>query len=318
MMYKQWLAIALILIVVGGAVFTFAATRAGGISSLSTVKYTTTKHEVNDAFSSVSINTDTADITLAPSADGSCIVECRERSKVRYAVEVKDGVLCIETVDTRKWYEHMAINFEGPGITVYLPMNEYEALFIESHTGRCVISNGFKFGEIDVRQTTGDIECGASATGTIKLETSTGDISLNGASASTAELKATTGDIEVNDTTCDGNITAKVTTGKSKFTNIACYDFNSSGSTGSAELTNVRANGKMTVERSTGSIRLDGSDAGDIFIRTDTGSVKGTLLSAKVFDAESDTGNVAVPNTKSGGACYIRTDTGSISISIIQ
>ena len=76
---------------------------------------------------------------------------------------MEDGTLVIEKVDTRKWYDYIGINFGTTKITVYLPEGEYEALFIESHTGDIEIPDGFGFGDMNVTLSTGDVTSSASA-----------------------------------------------------------------------------------------------------------------------------------------------------------
>lgn len=63
-------------------------------------------------------------------------------------------------------------------------------------------------------------------------------------------------------------------------------------------------------------MKLDRSDAAEIYVRTDTGDVTGSLLTDKIFFAETDTGDIDVPESVEGGKCKIKTDTGDISIKI--
>jgi DUF4097 and DUF4098 domain-containing protein YvlB len=114
-----------------------------------------------------------------------------------------------------------------------------------------------------------------------------------------------------------GDVTIKVSTGKSYLENLRCESLTSNGDTGDISLKNVIATGKMNIERSTGDVKFDASDAEEITVKTSTGSVKGTLLSEKVFVPRSDTGDIDVPKTKNGGFCEITTDTGNIIISLV-
>ena len=136
---KIWLVIATFLVVIGLIMSTAVmSTYNWDFTKLSTEKYETNTHEIIEEFSSISINTDTADILFATSDDDTCRVVCYEEEKVYYPVTVKDGTLTINTVDERKWYEYIGINFDMPKITIYLP--------------------GTKYGELNIKGSTGDIE----------------------------------------------------------------------------------------------------------------------------------------------------------------
>ncbi len=314
---KKWLVAAICLILIGivfwGGVMTMLN---WDFRKLSTVKYETNTHEINNAFTNISLHTNTADITFAPSEDGSCKVVCLEETNLRHTVTTEDGTLKIHITDKRKWYDHIGFNFRNPKITVYLPAGEYGALIIQTDTSDTEIAKDFKFESMDIAQSTGDVTNYASATGSIQIKTSTGKITTQGIAAKAINLSASTGSIIASDVVCEGDVTTIVSTGKTNITNISCKNLSSSGNTGDITLKNVIAADKFSIERSTGDIRLDGCDASEITIQTETGDVQGTLLSHKVFIAQTDTGRVDVPKTTSGGKCEITTDTGDIKIAV--
>lgn len=314
---KIWLIIAASLILIGCIIFGgVAAMLKWDFTKLSTNKYETNHYEINEICNNISIVTDTADVAFVPSENSKCSVVCYEQKNVKHSVTVKDSTLVIEGVDSRKWYEHIGINFDAPKITVYIPQGEYGGLSISSNTGDVEIPKDFKFSSIDISEDTGDVTSYASALGSIKIKTTTGRIYIEGISAHTLDLSVSTGKVTVSDATCEGNVTVGVSTGKAYLTNVACKSVISSGDTGDISLKNVIAAEKLSVERSTGDVRLDGCDAAEIFLETDTGDVVGTLLSDKVFIVNTDTGKKEVPNTVTGGRCEITTDTGDIRISI--
>jgi DUF4097 and DUF4098 domain-containing protein YvlB len=65
-------------------------------------------------------------------------------------------------------------------------------------------------------------------------------------------------------------------------------------------------------------VRFEACDAEEIIIHTDTGDVTGTLLTPKIFQVETDTGRVDIPESGSGGKCQIKTDTGDIQVEILE
>lgn len=312
---KIWLITGISLVIIG--LITFSAVMTSyrwDFTKLSTVKYISNTYQVTEAFESISIDTDTADIVFSDSDNSTCKVICYEQENVKHTVTVQDGTLTVSEVDKRKWYEHIGIAIESPKITVYLPSNEYNALSIKSSTGDIELPENFSFTSIDILTSTGDVKDYASASGSIKIKTDTGDISADNISANALEFSVATGKIVANTVTCAGDFKIKVSTGGTQLTDIKCNSLISSGSTGNISLKNVIANERFDIERSTGNVRFDSCDAAEIFVNTDTGNVTGNLLSEKVFIAESDTGNINVPKTSTGGRCEITTDTGDIRI----
>ncbi len=305
------------LILIGCMIFGGAMTMLKwDFTKLSTVKYETNSHEINEAYKNITIVTDTADVMLVPSESSKSSVLCHEQENAKHSVTVKDGTLSIETVDTRKWYEYIGISLGSSKITVYIPQGEYNVLSVKSSTGNVEIPKDFKFESIDISVSTGHVKNYASATNTVKVKTDTGDISIADVSADMLDLSVSTGKVTVSSVECRGDINIKVSTGRTGLTDVTCKNITSSGSTGNITLKNVIAEDKLSIERSTGHVKFDGSDAGEILVNTDTGDVTGTLLSEKVFIVETDTGSIDVPKAVTGGKCEISTSTGDIRLKL--
>ncbi len=314
---KIWLIIAVSFVLIGCIVFGGVMTMLKwDFTKLSTDKYETNDYEIAENFNNISIITDTADILFMPSENQKTSVVCHEQKNAKHSVTTKDGTLVIEAVDTRKWYEHIGINFSTPKITVSIPQDEYGALFVKSSTGNVEIPKDFKFENIDISESTGNVTNYASASENIIIKTSTGNIRVENVSAGTLDLSVSTGGVAVSNVTCEGDIKIKVSTGKTNLTNIDCKNVVSNGDTGAISLKNVIAAEKFSIERSTGDVKFDGCDATEIFVETDTGDVRGSLLTDKIFIVQTDTGNVDMPKTATGGKCEIATSTGDINIRI--
>lgn len=292
---KAWLITAASLVLLGCILFACVMTTLGwDFRKLSTHKYETNEHEISEDFSSISIYTETADITFAPSEDQKCRVVCYEEEKAGHSVSVEDGSLVIKRSDSREWYDYIGIGFELPKITVYVPYGEYGALTVRTSTGDVMIPDDFSFVSIDISGSTCDVTSYASASGAIKIKLNTGDIKVKNISAGDVELSVSTGDVYLSD--------------------VACDSLASNGSTGDIELENVIVENKLSIERSTGDVELERCDAAEIYVKTGTGDVEGSLLTEKVFVTDTDTGEVDVPKSQSGGRCEIITDTGDIEI----
>ncbi len=316
---KIWLIVALALVALGGILFTGAMFANGwDFNKISTVTYITNIYEVDGDFKSISIDVETTKIEFAPADDGRCKIVCFEDEKVRHSASVQNGTLVIDTVDTRKWYEHFSFSFSQPQMTIYLPRNEYDSLFIETDTGDIVIPKDFSFDTLKIDGDTSDVDCFASASHGIEIKLSTGDIRLEEIATEQLKLTTDTGRIQVNTTDIGANIRIETDTGKVELTNTSCKDLYAESDTGSITLKNVIGAGNFTIKSDTGSITFDHSDAAEISVKTDTGDVTGTLLSDKVFLTETSTGRISVPKTITGGKCELKTSTGDIKIEIIS
>ena len=316
---KIWLVAAASLILCGCIIF-------GGVmvmlkwdfKKLSTVKYETNTHFIDKEFTNISMKTNTADIKFIASQDGKAKIVCHEEQNAKYSVLVKGGVLTVELVNSKKWYEHIGINFGTPKITVYLPNENYGNLSVKESTGDVEIAKDFKFESIDVSASTGDVTNLASVTGGINIKTNTGKIAVKDISAHSLELSVSTGKVTVLNAMIEEDVQVGVSTGKTNITNAKCKNLTSGGDTGDITLKDVVALEKISMERSTGDVEFERSDAAEISVSTDTGDVSGSLLTDKIFVVSTDTGRVEVPKTTSGGTCEITTDTGDIKFNIVS
>lgn len=241
------------------------------------VKNVTNEHALSENFSSISVNTDTANVTVLPSPDGACRVICVEREKEIHTVSVTDGTLNIQLTDTREWYDHISIFSRPTSITLYLPRSEYDSVCIKADTG--------------------DINVEDISVGTLNICVSTGDVSAKSVSS-------------------DGEVSVGVTTGDACLTDLTCKNLTSSGSTGNITLKSVRASDSISLKRSTGDVTFDGCDAAALTVKTSTGNVRGSLLTEKIFSVKTSTGKVSVPDGTSGGTFDATTSTGDIIIEI--
>jgi len=298
-----WLMIAVSLMLVGCILFCVMSALA---------KYETNTYEVDEAFSDISITTDTADIIFALSDDGKCKVECYEEENAKHSVTVENDVLVVRI--NRPWYDYIGYNFGSPKITVYLPKTEYNALSINESTGKVEIPKDYLFENVDISLSTGNVNFCASVSKLVKIEATTGNIRVENISAGALDLSVTTGKVNVLGVASREDITVGVSTGKAYLTDISCKSVISSGTTGSISLSNVIATNKFSIERSTGDVEFNGCDADEIYVKTNTGNVTGSFLSNKVFITDTDTGSVDVPKTVTGGRCEINTHTGDIKI----
>lgn len=313
---KTWLIVAASLIVVGLITFTAVMTYyRWDFSKLSNTTYQTTTHDVSEEFSSISIDTDTADVRFVLAQDGKCKIVCTEQEKLKHTVVVENSQLKVQTIDERKWYDHI-LNFSKNEVIAYLPLANYNSLTLQSETGDVEIASGFTFESITISLDTGDIESRANTTSYTKITTATGDIDVENATVGALELNTTTGDIDVENVTCAGEIRTTSTTGDVELQNVTCDSCTSVSTTGDISLVNTIATATLSLKTTTGDVEFNRCDGGEIVVKTTTGDVSGSVLTGKTFIISSNTGDIRVPQNTNGGNCQITTDTGDIHITI--
>ncbi len=314
---KIWLSAAAVLILAGLLLFAGVMTINGwDFNSLAHAEFVADAFDIAEEFDSISIRSDTPDIRFLPSDSGTCRVVFYAHAKADRSASVLDGILHIQTADTRKWYEQISLQFSTPRISVFLPGNEYASLSIEGGTGDVDIPKDFRFKGMQIIVSTGDISCSASSAEPVRIKTSTGNIRLENMSAGALGLSVSTGRVELRSVVCEGDADVAVSTGKTVLSEVSCRNFSSAGSTGDISMDRVIAAEKISVRRSTGDVRMERCDAAELLIQTDTGDVTGSLLSEKVFIAQSNTGRIEVPESAGSGKCRIATNTGNIQIVI--
>jgi len=313
---KKWIIAGAALVCAGLVTCTAAMAVLGfDFKKLSTVKLAENTYEVSGTFSNISINCDTEDISFARSEDGSCKVLCYEEENDRHQVSVENDTLNISRKNRHKLH-FFSIFADSPKITVYLPQETYADLTVSGDTGYVAVTDAFSFANINISLDTGDINCMAGVSGTLKIQTDTGDISLSGISPAELTLISDAGDMELRDLQVGGTLSIREDTGDVTMQNVTCRNLTAEGSAGDLSMTDVTAEEAFDLKRDTGDISFSGCDAASITVRTDTGDVSGTLRSDKVFLVKSDTGDIDVPKTVEGGRCEITTDTGDIQIRV--
>lgn len=224
-----WLMIAASLMLIGCILFLYV------MSTLA--QYETNTYEVDEAFSDISISTDTADILFALSDDGKCKVECYEKENAKHSVTVENDVLVVRI--NKSWYDYIGYDFGSSKITVYLPKTEYNALSISESTGNVEIPKDYLFEDVDISLSTGDVNFCASVSKSVKIKAGTGNIRVENTSAGALDLSVTTGKVTVSGVTCRDDITVDVVTGSAYLTDSSCRSVISSVITGSVSLDNV-------------------------------------------------------------------------------
>lgn len=317
---KIWLVSAALLIVLGITAFAGVMTSCGwDFSKLSTVEYQTNTYEITDSFNSILVDVDTADVAFIASTDGKCKVVCRENANDTHRVAVENSTLSVTNpTDVQKWYEYININIGSPLIEIYLTDEHYDSMYARTSTGDVGVGESVKFGDVEIKVSTGNVYCRTPEANNIKISVSTGNIHISNVKAESISASASTGNTALTQVSCSSDIMMSATTGDVEMADVSCKNLTSTGSTGEIEAERLIVTGKITVERSAGDVTLDESDAGEIYIETKTGDVECEFLTDKSITATTSTGNVEIPRDSVGGKCEIKTSTGDIEVEVLR
>ena len=302
------LIVAAVLIVSGGLLFFIGLQNADADFS---PKYTNKVYTAEGSFQNIQIDTGVCDVQFFKT-DGDLTVHCPKTEQLEYIVLVEDGTLRISAMDMRKWYDFIGISTGEMAITVYLPEDTYESLYVQTNVGDITIPKDFSFDTAEISTNTGDIDLAANVSNHLIIANSTGDIRIQDNAPALVDVRLNTGHIYLENMQNCGDISLVRTTGKVTANNVTCRSFTCSGNTGDTELTNVVAAESLYLTATTGEVELENCDAAMVTIETDTGDVSGHFLSPKWFITETSTGHVDVPLTREGGECHITTNTGDI------
>ena len=215
---KIWLIIAVVLLICGIGLFTFAMQNLGwDYRELSTTKYESRTYDITEDFENIQIDISTADITFCLSKDGKCRVECQENEKFKSDVSVIDNTLTVKENENQKWYDHIGFNIGFAKISVYLPEKAYNSLDINASTSDILIKN-FAANTVKIKTSTGDIEFKGADAEELDIKTNTGDVFGTLLSDKTFVTETNTGTVKVPKSTSGGKCKIKTNTGDIKIT----------------------------------------------------------------------------------------------------
>ncbi len=335
---KIWLSIATFCVGAGLILFVIVMTlKSWDFSNLSTIELKTETHTIDEAFQNIELNTESADILFELSRDGKCSVECSVPEDWEHSVDVTESTLRISLKDTTRWYERIGINIRSPKITVYLPEKFYNLLTADTDSGDIHVPNDLTFVGIDIKTGSGDVECDALTTGTVRIVTSSGNVSLSDVTAETIDVSSSSGDVTANNTHsdsffvstssgnqklrniyCTGDLITDVTSGDAQYTDVTCRCLMSKGGSGELSVNSAMVLGMLNIERQSGDVTLKKIFVEAVaYITTTSGDVTGSLTGDVSINANSKSGDINAPwrhDTDSATRYDINTDSGDIKI----
>ena len=312
---KIALLVAVLLVVLGAALGVGAALLGDlTLEGLDAQELVTETIPITEDFQNISINDSFSDIYFLPSEDDTCKLVFTRLTDVTYTAGVEGDTLAITGEDGRKWYE--MIQF-GPGwgeleMVVYLPETQYRDLTITSGAGDLNIPSNFVFDFALLTTASGDVIFRGGVEKALTLQTASGDILAENVRAESLTVNTSSGTIALNTVTVGGNLNLDSSSGEMDLTAVECGELIANSSSGEIECSDVLAKISIQMHSDSGELQLIDCDAASLLLTSSSGDITGTLRTPKVFQADSDSGNVNVPHSVSGGLCEIHTSSGNI------
>ena len=277
-----------------GAVLSFTALASIGFDfgKLNTTEMEHGEYAIAEDFSFIEIHAVSADVRLNLSEDDRCRVEYATRNGVKTSVE--NGVLYVHAMPT-KLIDFIQITNMNEYVTLYLPFETYEELFVETTSGDVYIFPSFdSVKKATISSTSGDISFIGTVSDTLFAESTSGNVVIREPNAKTVHVETTSGEITLN----------------------AVYATNVSVETtsGDVNLDGVTAKEKLTASTNSGEIELY-CDATELYLESTSGDIEGSIGSAKNYIVNTTSGRVRIPpRDQNAGVCEIHTTSGDIEI----
>ena len=299
-----------------GAILGVGATLVGDLTmeSLSTQEVVTETITIDKDFRNISINDSFSDIHFLPSEDGTCKVVCTRLKQVTYTAEVEGDTLTILGQDGRKWYEMIEFrsSWVEPEVAIYLPETQYGDLTVTSGGGDLTVPSNFVFDTAFLVSASGDVTFRGAAEKNLTLQTASGDVWAEDVRADSLQATTSSGTIALNAVTVAESLVLDSSSGDIDLTTVECGELNANSTSGSIESQDVLAQKIIQMGTSSGDIQLLNCDASALVLNSSSGDISGVLRTAKVYQADSSSGNVTVPRSATGGPCEINTSSGDI------
>ena len=195
---KVLLSIATFFVGAGLIVFIVMMTANGwDFSKLSTVKHLEDTYTITEDFQTVSLDTESADVRILPSEDGSCKVVCKYPEKSNHSVAVEDGVLKIHFEDNSSWIDNIGFSIKSPEISVYLSEKMFKFLLADVSSGDINIMRNVSFIDIDITTKSGDVTCYTIVDQALRIKTSSGDVTLDDVFTGDIDVETGSGDVDL-------------------------------------------------------------------------------------------------------------------------
>ena len=267
----------------------------------------------------INIRTTNSCVEFRTTTESEWRVECMDKERVYHKVELIDGVLTIQEIDDRQWYERIGLfaNLRPQRMIVYLPEGAYGLLDVCVTSGDISMPLGFAFSNVTLKSTSGDISFAADATGAVNIKVTSGGIAVSGSIGGALEISCTSGDIAVSGS-IGGALEIFGTSGDIEIKNVTPTSITIQNTSGDIDMVDVVCSEACMIEKGSGSVNLKCCDALSFNIATTSGDIHASLLSAKTFDCHATSGDVHTPRDGNGGTFRAKSTSGDIRVTIVE
>ena len=276
---------------------------------------------VDSEFSSIRVRVRESDVNILRSEDGESRVDCVDHERVYHRVFTEGGVLNIEEVDERRWFERIKSFSKSLKVNIYLPEAAFDSLDIETMSGDIKVDGGFAFNNARAKTLSGDVEFFAPVHGELELSSTSGDVHSKGQSElDKLTVHSISGDVKLSGFVCTLLAEAGSTSGDIEAAEITCESGRFKSVSGDTKLRGIVCADLLEIASTSGDVRFENCDGASIALSPVSGDIKGSLISGKHFTAKSMSGIIRLPkeNPNPNGECTAKTVSGSINLSLCK
>ena len=320
MKHKGLFIAAIALIVIGG-ILLGTAFFCGGTGMFIKDGVNTKYVIIADTVRNIKIDVFSEDVKIVPTNESQCRILYPDDESVKYEADL-DG----DTVTITAEKEDDIWNFFAGAvydhITIELPI--YDGYNIEANTtsGKIDVSVTSENGSIKLSSSSGDIEFFGAAKD-ISVKTKSGDIEFHGA-AKDISVKTGSGDIEFHGAkAASGNIKIESSSGEVDVENVECDTLSVITKSGDADVSGIKSMhaGQLSsfavyIETQSGEVSFEDVFAPATSIITGSGDVEGEIRDEYIFQVNSKSGRIRVPQSSLNAKYLLKIETGSGDIEI--
>ncbi|MBQ0108723.1 MAG: DUF4097 family beta strand repeat protein [Clostridiales bacterium] len=302
MKHKGLFIAAIALIVIGG-ILLGTAFFCGGTGMFIKDGVNTKYVIIADTVRNIKIDVTSEDVKIVPTNESQCRILYPDDESVKYEADLEGDTVTI-TAEEKDDILNFFAGAVYDHITIELPI--YDGYNIEANTSS---------GKIDVSVT--------SENGSIKLSSSSGDIEFFGA-AKDISVKTGSGDIEFHGAkAASGNIKIESSSGEVDVENVECDTLSVITKSGDADVSGIKSMhaGQLSsfavyIETQSGEVSFEDVFAPATSIITGSGDVEGEIRDEYIFQVNSRSGRIRVPQSSLNAKYLLKIETGSGDIEI--
>ncbi len=319
----KWILIAAaICIVVGGALVLLGIGREGLDLSAPAAETSGETYQVERSFTDLNVAVGSYDVQVLPGTGDVAVIRISEGDMDRFVVDVSGDTLIVRQEAENGLFLALiprAELSEDASVTIELPGNSYQVADITTASGNITLAEGLNFESASLQTASGEAEALAKVTGFLGIFSASGNVNVTAIQASAINLETASGAVALTDCAAEGEIEINTASGNVNLTRVQAGELGIDTASGTVRLQDVIVQRNLEIDAVSGDVRLEASDAAYLEIETTSGDVSGTLLAPKIFEIETASGRVNVPQNPQGGGyatCEISTTSGSIEIYI--